>query len=419
MSQPANTAKPLRIVMTGGGSGGHITPILAVAHQLKQLRPDCRVIYIGQKGDGLGDIPAQDPNIDEAYSVRAGKLRRYHGEGVRQLLDMPTVGKNLRDIGHVVTGLGQSYRLLRRLHPDVIFVKGGFVGVPVGLAAAKLGIPYITHDSDALPGLANRIIARWASLHAVALPKEVYRYPAAKTVTVGVPISHEFRQRTAAEIAGLRHELAIANDAQVVLVTGGGLGAQRLNQAMIRLASDMLASRPKLHIIHLAGRQHADEVRQQYLAALGETLASRVHVEGFTTQLYTYSAIADVVVTRAGGNSMAEFAAQAKACIVVPNPVLAGGHQLKNAQVLAERQAVLLVDEPSLAAGNDLALALGRLLDEPQLARRLAQNLLQLAQPDAARQLALLLLEEADSAARQAQKPTHPNKHHETVQTHQ
>jgi UDP-N-acetylglucosamine--N-acetylmuramyl-(pentapeptide) pyrophosphoryl-undecaprenol N-acetylglucosamine transferase len=198
--QADRAGRPLRIVMTGGGSGGHITPILAIAHQLKLLRPDCQIIYIGQKGDSLGDIPAQDSNIDQTYTVRAGKLRRYHGEGLRQLFDLPTVGKNARDVGYVVAGLGQSYRLLRRLQPDVLFVKGGFVGVPVGLAAAKLGIPYITHDSDALPGLANRIIARWAALHAVALPKEVYHYPAANTVTVGVPISHEFRPRTPEEL---------------------------------------------------------------------------------------------------------------------------------------------------------------------------------------------------------------------------
>jgi UDP-N-acetylglucosamine--N-acetylmuramyl-(pentapeptide) pyrophosphoryl-undecaprenol N-acetylglucosamine transferase len=117
-----------------------------VAQQLKLLRPDCQIMYIGQKGDGLGDIPAQDTNIDQTFSVRAGKLRRYHGEGLRQLFDLPTVGKNVRDMGYVVAGFGQSYRLLRRLKPDIVFVKGGFVGVPVGLAAARLGIPYVTHD---------------------------------------------------------------------------------------------------------------------------------------------------------------------------------------------------------------------------------------------------------------------------------
>jgi UDP-N-acetylglucosamine--N-acetylmuramyl-(pentapeptide) pyrophosphoryl-undecaprenol N-acetylglucosamine transferase len=179
--------RSLKIVVTGAGSGGHITPVLAVAHELKKLSPESTLMYIGQRGDALGDVPAEDKNIDQSYTVRAGKFRRYHGEGIKQVFDVVTLYKNLRDVIFVLIGLWQSFWLLGRLHPDVIFIKGGFVGVPVGLMAALRGIPYVTHDSDAVPGLANRIIARWARLHAVGLPKEVYAYPPAKTVTVGVP----------------------------------------------------------------------------------------------------------------------------------------------------------------------------------------------------------------------------------------
>src|SRR5665213_914894 len=207
----------MTIVLTGGGSGGHITPLLAVAHELKQLHPGSRVIYIGQRGDSLADIPAQHPDIDEVYNVRAGKFRRYSGEGLKQLLDVSTVLKNVRDSGRVVMGLVGARRLLKRLKPDVIFIKGGFVGVPVGLAAAQLNIPFITHDSDAIPGLANRIIARWATAHAVALPKSAYDYPPDKTFTVGVPISHEFQPLSAALQKKYRQQLDIAHE-QVVFV---------------------------------------------------------------------------------------------------------------------------------------------------------------------------------------------------------
>src|SRR5665213_2594114 len=165
------------IVLTGGGSGGQITPILAIADELKQLQPEARLVYIGQTGDLLGDIPSQHPSIDEVFTVRAGKFRRYHGEGFKQLLDVVTMAKNIRDFFYVIIGFWQSRRLLKQLKPAVIFVKGGFVGVPVGLAAATRQIPFITHDSDPIPGLANRIIARWAVMHAVALPKDIYPYP--------------------------------------------------------------------------------------------------------------------------------------------------------------------------------------------------------------------------------------------------
>lgn len=388
-------AQGTRIVLTGGGSGGHITPLLAVAHELKRLRPDVELIYVGQRGDGLGDVPAKDPNIDKTYTVRAGKLRRYHGEGLRQLLDIQTVLLNLRDVWFVLVGIVQSYILLKKVRPEVIFVKGGFVGVPVGLAAAWLKIPYITHDSDALPGLANRIIARWAKLHAVALPKEVYTYPKDKTITVGVPVSHKYRPLTDSERRRVRKELGLEQFKQVLLVTGGGLGAQRLNDAVADCAPELFRRYPDLCIMQLAGRVHEAGLRAKYDKLLSGAERRRVYIEGFVSNLYDYSAVADVVITRAGGTSMAEFAVQAKACIVVPNPILAGGHQLKNAQVLEARRAVKLVDASLLHADHKALLPpLTELLDHPDAARRLGESLATLAQPDAAHKLAVVLLEQ-------------------------
>lgn len=385
----------ITIVMTGGGSGGHITPLLAVAHQVKVLAPEARIVYVGQKGDSLSDIPAADGNVDEVFAVRAGKFRRYHGEGWRQLLDVPTLLKNIRDAVYVVVGIGQSYRLLRKLRPQVIFVKGGFVGVPVGLAAALLKIPFITHDSDAIPGLANRIIGRWATVHAVALPKEVYSYPPAKTVTVGVPISHKFTLVDTAQQRAARERLGIPAEHRVVLMTGGGLGAQLLNESLVAIAPQLLEQYPELTVVQLAGRVHNDEISKKYNNILTPEQLARTRVEGFINNLYDYSAAADVVITRAGGTSMAEFATQAKACIVVPNPILAGGHQTKNAQVLADRHAAVLVSETQLRQDAQALLEpLQRLLDDPAAAAELGRRLHELAQPDAARQLGMLLLEE-------------------------
>src|SRR5438046_1939033 len=132
------------IILTGGGSGGHITPILAVAVELKRQRPNAHIVYVGQRGDLLGDIPQKHPAIDEVRTIWAGKFRRYHGEGWKQLLDVATLLRNLRDFFYVIIGFWQSRHLLKELQPAVIFIKGGFVGVPVGLAAATKHIPYIT-----------------------------------------------------------------------------------------------------------------------------------------------------------------------------------------------------------------------------------------------------------------------------------
>lgn len=144
--------------MTGGGSGGHITPILAVARELKLLQPDIRIVYISQKGDGLDDVVAADPNVDEMYSLRAGKFRRYNGDGWRQILDVRTVLLNIRDGGALLIGLWQSFWLLRRIRPNIMFTRGSFVSVPVCLSGAVLRIPYVTHDSDAIPSLTNGLL---------------------------------------------------------------------------------------------------------------------------------------------------------------------------------------------------------------------------------------------------------------------
>jgi UDP-N-acetylglucosamine--N-acetylmuramyl-(pentapeptide) pyrophosphoryl-undecaprenol N-acetylglucosamine transferase len=388
----------MRIVVTGGGSGGHITPILAVAHELKQIDPKTEIIYIGQTGDSLGDIPAQDPNIDRTLTVRAGKLRRYHGEGWRQLLDIPTMLKNIRDVFYTIAGIFQSIAKLKALKPDIVFIKGGFVGVPVGFAAALWRIPYITHDSDAIPGLANRLVAPWALLHAVAMPKEVYAYPQDKTVSVGVPISRSFHELSRAEVLQTREKLGLSAYKQVLLITGGGLGAQRVNDAVVSCAPDLLRRYPDLAIVHLAGRAHEDNLRRAYKQRIDAGDAARVIVKGFVNNLHEYSASADVVITRAGGTSMAEFAAQAKACIVIPNPFLTGGHQLKNAKVLADRKAIALVPEDKIMHDHSALMPpLVELFDNLNRAFELGKRLGVVEQTDAAHTLAMLLLEQAQN----------------------
>jgi UDP-N-acetylglucosamine--N-acetylmuramyl-(pentapeptide) pyrophosphoryl-undecaprenol N-acetylglucosamine transferase len=386
----------MTIVVTGGGSGGHITPLLAVAHELKKQLKDVRIVYVGQRGDNLSDIPAQSEYIDEVYLVRAGKFRRYHGEGLRQLLDLPTIFKNLRDAVWVLVGIFQSYKLLRKIQPEVIFIKGGFVGVPVGLSAAALKIPYVTHDSDALPGLANRIVAPWARMHTVALPKEVYSYPESKTVTVGVPLTHHYRPLTPTEMKAAREQIGVPKAGKVLLVTGGGLGALRLNNALAACVPELLDRYEDLTILQIAGRAHENELRQRYQKELSAKQLHRVIVKGFITNMHLYSGAADVVVTRAGATSIAEFAAQEKACIVVPNPVLTGGHQLKNAKVLADRMAIKLVSEDNLARDHHALMpALVELLDKPDRAQQLGKTLGEFAHKDSAKQLAMVLLEVA------------------------
>ncbi len=324
--------------------------------------------------------------------IWAGKWRRYHGEGWRQLFDIKTMALNLRDMVRVLLGLWQSYWLLARLKPDAIFIKGGYVCVPVGLAAALHHIPYLTHDSDPVPGLTNRLLARWATRHAVGLPKELYPYPAATTDYVGVPVAVEYKPVTKEQKTAFRRALDVPSEAQIVFVTGGGLGARALNEAVASITPDLLQRYPKLILLHGVGEKHEAAMRLHYDQLLKEQ-TSRVRVLGFISDQYRYSGAADVIISRAGATSLAEFAAQQKACVIVPNPVLTGGHQLKNVKPLVAANAVIVINEADLVRSQQTLLpAIEELLDSATKRLTLSRALAGFARPEAAQDLATLIL---------------------------
>ena len=380
----------LKIVLTGGGSGGHITPILAVAKELKALKPDSTIIYIGQKGDELADLPKNDPNIDKVYSVRAGKYRRYHGDGIKQFFDIPTIAKNLRDLVYIFVGLLQSWRLMRKIRPDIIFSRGGYVSVPVAWGGKICNVPYITHDSDSTPSLANRIIARGAKLHAVALPEDLYPYPRDKTITVGVPIGSEYQPVDHAKQQDFRQQIHMPSDSKVLLVTGGGNGAQQLNSSVVAAAKQLLINYPKLHIIHFSGRKLEQQVRQGYEQVLERKDIDRVLVKGYVTDHYRYSGAADIILARGGATSLAEIAAQGKACIVIPSPQLIWN--VKNAQTLEDMHAIVMLQEKPSGQASELVAEVSKLLDDDSLRLHLASKISSLAKPDSASKLADLIL---------------------------
>ena len=377
--------------MTGGGSGGHITPILAIASELKRQYPAVTIYYLGQRGDALADVPAADPNIDQVYTVSAGKLRRYADETwLQRLLDVRTIALNLRDVARILAGVWQSWRLLGKLQPDVIFTRGGFVSVPVAFGGRFRHIPYITHDSDSVPSLANRLIASGAIKHAVALPPEVYPYPTAKTVMVGVPVSNHYQPVTSTLQAQYRKEIDLKTD-QMVFVTGGGNGARVLNQAVADNARYLLGTFPDLTIVHVAGRSLENETNEAYDAlGLGKA-RERVQVHGFLTDLHRYSGAADIIIARGGATNLAEFALQRKACLIVPSKQLSWNVQ--NAATLAERKAIIQLTEDQIEQPERLGRAIGDLLDHPLKRTELGNALAEYAHPNAAAELAVLILE--------------------------
>lgn len=285
--------------------------------------------------------------------------------------------------------------MLRKIKPDIIFTRGAYVGVPLCIVAGRAKTPIITHDSDVMPGLANRIVSRWTTIHAVAMPKQYYQYPNSKTVTVGVPVGYNFQLVTNELKKKFRQEINLSDNKEVILVTGGGLGAKKINEIIAQIAPSLLSNHKDLVIVQTTGAKHEQDIIEQY-SQLSTDIRERLIVKGFIDDLYRYSGAADLIITRAGATTIAEFAMQAKPCIVIPNPYLTGGHQLKNAEILAQAGAVEIISEDRLTA-DELISKIEDLLGSKEKREALGLSLNQLAYPDSAKKLAQLLIDTVKS----------------------
>ena len=348
------------------------------------------------KGEKLEGLQARYQVFDEVCAVPAGKFRRYHGQSLlAHLIDVKTLFLNGRDFFRVLRGIYSAKSQLKRIKPDVVFSKGGYVAVPVGIAAHQLGVPIITHDSDAVPGLANRIIGRWADIHAVGQPGENYDYPKASLRFTGIPVDERIKPVSKALQKDFKAELGLPADSLALLVSGGGLGSGRLNDLVTAAAPQLLKDNPELCILLVAGQQHLETIQEHY-AKIPEA-QNRVRVMGFSPDFYKYSGAADLIITRAGATSLAEFAIQGKACVVLPAGQLAGGHQLANVKPLKAAGAVEVLDDG--VQPDKLLSLLNGLLQNTQGREALGAKLSAYGRPDAAKDLAGIILETATAKA--------------------
>jgi UDP-N-acetylglucosamine--N-acetylmuramyl-(pentapeptide) pyrophosphoryl-undecaprenol N-acetylglucosamine transferase len=366
---------------------------LSLAHELKVIDANCQIVYIGHKGDNFDTLKLSSQDFDFLAFINAGKFRRYHGESFwSHLIDIKTILLNIRDFFRLLKSIGSAYRILNRMKVDVVFAKGGFVSVPVGLAARLKGLPIITHDSDAVGGLANRLLSRWATVRTTGMPVS-----GSKIKYVGIPVDDSVQHVGLKEQQVFKKTLGLPADSQIILVAGGGLGSKDINDLMVKIAPRLLQSNLALQIIHLTGQQHEGAVKKAYRRHLDNRQLDRVMCLGFTPEFFKYSGAADLIISRAGATAIAEYAMQGKACIIIPSSFLAGGHQLKNAEELAKRDAATIVDDN--VAEDEMIGLINQLLANDHRRWQLAENIHKLAQPGAAKKLAEIVYEQAKKYA--------------------
>ena len=388
----------MKILVVGGGSGGHVTPVVAVVREIWKVRPRAKIEFWTDKKyyKNARRITVENGMDLRIRKVIAGKLRRYTNFTFMMYLQhFDVVLKNILDFFKNIVGFFQSFFRLAFNRPDVIFFKGGFVCLPVGMAAKLLRIPYVIHDSDAAPGLTNRLLAKRATKIATGMPLEYYSYPADRAEWTGIPISEEFSPVTEAKQRALKKELGFDEKKPLIVVTGGSQGAQHINEAMREILPEVL----KFSSVGLiAGRKHYEDMvdLKKYEEWDKAKLQSNFRMWEFSSVMNELLGAADVVVSRAGMTTIAELATLGKPVILVPFEKLPGGHQLKNAERLERGNAVLMVKDGDMVENPNLLLeAIRTLVRSPKKREELSEKLHTESKTDAAARLADILIENA------------------------
>lgn len=323
-----------RILLTGGGTAGHVTPNIALLPRLRELGYD--ISYMGSY-DGIEKKLITEFQIPY-YGISSGKLRRYFDP------------KNFSDPFKVLKGYGEAVRIIRKLKPDVVFSKGGFVSVPVVLAAKRCKVPCIIHESDMTPGLANKLAIPAASKVCCNFPETLQYLPKDKAVLSGSPIRQELLHGDA---LAARKFTGLTDDKPVILVMGGSLGAAAVNEAVRKILPTLLKD---FHVIHLCGKGKLD-------ASLSG-LSGYVQYEYINEELKDLFALADIVISRAGANSICELLALHKPNLLIPLSAAASrGDQILNARSFEKQGFSLVLEEESIS--NEVLLqTIHRLYDE-------------------------------------------------------
>lgn len=359
-----------RIVLTGGISGGHTFPLVAVARTLRKRFPEgVEFLFIGSQGRFESTAMAEEA-IPVKY-VLTGKWRRYFSL------------QNLIDPFKIPLGVIQALWHLFLFMPDAIFAKGGSASVPVVLAAWIYRIPVLIHDSDAVAGRANRLLAYFAAHIAIAYPAAGNFFPKERTVLTGNPVREELLVGDGARAAT---SFGLSSEKPIVLVLGGSQGAQALNKAILAILPSLLEK--NIQVIHQTGERHYGDI-----VASVEAYGLKIGESGYVPRAFlAVEELADalagatLVISRAGAGSIAELAMLGKSSILVPLIGAANDEQRMNAYDVAALGGALVLEEPNLGE-NILLEKISALLADPELRKTMGEKLRAFAHPDAAEKI--------------------------------
>jgi len=390
-----NDKKEKWIVLVGGGTGGHVVPIKNIAEQIFSKEPDSNVLIITDKGykerteQIFKDLIAQHKSKLELRHVSGGRFRRYYRSKLRELLDVKTQFLNFRDLFKTFTGVIQSKFILHKFKPEIIFCKGGTGALEFCYAARKKA-PIIVHDSDSRPGLANKTVSKWAAEVLTGMPKSAEEAENQEGNLVGVPVNADFKPVSGKKSQQIRAELDLDQKAKTVLVTGGSLGAKKVNELIFCTINDL--NRFNIQVLHQTG---SDDLARAKVIKKDLKTPKLYRPFDFTNEMAKLYGAADVVVSRGGASAIQELANSGKAAILIPAGLT---DQKKNGQILEEMGAALVADQTKLLEKpkefiSEIQFILGDERRRDDLSKRIST----LAKPDTVQRIVEKLLDLRDS----------------------
>ncbi|CDN26188.1 undecaprenyldiphospho-muramoylpentapeptide beta-N-acetylglucosaminyltransferase [Limosilactobacillus fermentum] len=359
----------MRLMVSGGGTGGHIYPALALIERLKQVEPDTEVLYVGAKR-----------GLETKIVPQAGyRLETMEVQGFRRSLSL----ENVKTVYLFLKAVAQAKKLIRDFRPDVVLGTGGYVSGAVLYAAAKLGVPTVIHEQNSVVGVTNKFLARYVNEVAIAFEAARSQFAKSSVTMTGNPRAQQVAQRTNSAYSWT--EDGLKDGVPTIMIFGGSQGAPRINKAVVEALPSF--NEQPYQVIFATGQKRYDDVMR---ALAGQPIGDNVKVVPYIEDMPDKLPHVDALVSRAGATTIAEVTALGIPTILIPSPYVTANHQVKNAEALVKKGAALMILEDQLD-GRSLITQANHLMNDAAVRQKMAANSKAVGHPDASDQLIAVL----------------------------
>lgn len=353
----------MKVIISGGGTGGHIFPAIAIANEIKRQRPEAEILFVGAEGkQEMTRVPKA------GYQIKGLPIR-----GFQRKLTF----SNLMFPFKLMSSLWKASRILKNFKPDVVIGVGGYASGPTLEVATRMGIPTLVQEQNSFPGITNRLLAKKADRICVSYEGLEKWFPKEKIILTGNPIRSDL-----GNIENLKNEaieyFGFDKSKKTIVVTGGSLGARTLNE-MMKNNAGIFKENSGIQVLWQAGKLYIEEFSKMETAQL-----KNVKISAFIDRMDYAFAMADLMICRAGAMTISELCLTGKSSILIPSPNVAEDHQTKNAQSLSTKNAAVLVKDSEADVAIKRAI---EVLDNEQLTTEMSSNVLKLAKPNATKDI--------------------------------